>query len=650
MEFLDGQTLKHRIDGRALDLETIINLSIQIADALDAAHAQGIVHRDIKPANIFVTKRGHAKILDFGLAKLEHKNPQAGALDAAPTLDAGHLTSPGTALGTVSYMSPEQARGKELDARSDLFSFGIVLYEMSTGALPFRGDTTAVIFESLLNRAPVSAVRFNPELPSDFERILSKSLEKDSDLRYQTASEMRGDLKRLQRDTASGRTGAVSATEQPVAMPASKFKLLLPALGLLAILAGLAFWLWSPFKSGTSIQSVAVLPFTNATGDPSAEFMSDGLTEDVINGLAQSSQLRVLARSTVFRFKGKEDDPQHIGKELQVQGVLSGRITRHGDEMAFDTELVNVADGTQIWGQRYTRKMSEVAALQGDVVNDLSAKLKARTTPVEKEHMAVGTTSNSDAYQFYLKGRFYWNQRTKENLKRSIDAFHQAIAIDPNYALAYVGLANVYYVSSGYGAFQSKESIPLAEASAKRALELAPNLGEAHAALASALGAYHDWVSAEREYRRAIELDSKAANVHYFYSYSLLTPLKRDDEAIREIELALSLEPDSLAINANYGGVLTSARRYPEAKDQLLRALTKDPKFVIANARMREWDEIQGDFEDARQRFVSISPEFSNITMKPGKEGYWRAMLEWARQNTQSRGEGFTERIIQANA
>jgi TolB-like protein len=378
--------------------------------------------------------------------------------------------------------------------------------------------------------------------------------------------------------------------------------------------------------------------------------MSDGLTEEVINGLAQSPQLRVLARSTVFRFKNKEDDPQRIGKDLQVQGVLNGRITRQGDAIAFDTELVSVADGTQIWGRRYSRKMSDVAALHDDVVSDLSAKLSARMTSDAKQHLALGTTTNSDAYQLYLKGHFYWNQRTRDNLKRSVEAFQQAIALDPNYALAYAGLADAYSVSSGYGAMNSKESVPLAQAAARHALELAPNLGQAHAALAGVLAAHHDWINCEREYQRAIELDPKAANSHYFYSYALLAPQKRYEEATREIKLALDLEPESLAINANYGGVLTFSRRYPEAKEQLLRTLEKDPNFTVSNTRMRELDEIQGDFEDARQRFAVINPDFSKMVTKPGKDSYWRGILEWAHQHSATHGEGFTERILQAYA
>jgi TolB-like protein/Tfp pilus assembly protein PilF len=487
-------------------------------------------------------------------------------------------------------------------------------------------------------------------MPPDLDRIITKSLEKDRDLRYQTAAEMRGDLKRLQRDTASGKTAAVSAAEQTAAHSTPKPKWIIPVVAAVALFLAAGGWWWFRGRGGDAVRSVAVLPFANATGNPDGEYLSDGLTEDIINRLAQLPELRVLSRSTVFRFKNKDDDPQKIGKDLQVQGVLTGRITRRGDELAVETDLVNVSDGSQMWGQRYTRKISDVAALQNDIVSDLSGKLRTRVTHREKEQMNQGTTANSEAYQLYLKGRFYWNQRTRENLLRSIDSFRQAIGLDPNYALAYAGLANAYEVASGYSALESKEAEPLAEAAAKRALELAPDLGAAHAAMGSVHAAHRDWDGANREFQQALHLDPKDASSHYFYSYTVLVPQKRYDEAIQEIQHAVELEPASLAINANYGGTFTIAKRYPEAKAQLDRAMALDPNFVITHARLREFYEIQGQFEEARQVAIPFFPEFIKMPAHPGKNEYWHGLIEVAQSRAQTRGESFTDRMFQAVA
>src|SRR5213080_357854 len=640
-EFIDGQTLRERMRSGPMKLGEVLEVAIQSASALSAAHDAGIVHRDIKPENLMLRRDGFVKVLDFGLAKLTVR-PVATSVDTEALTRAQIKTEPGVVMGTAIYMSPEQARGLEVDARTDVFSLGILIYEMVAGRLPFEGSNQNEIVASIIgDKAVPPLARYTQEVPAELERIVAKAARKNRDERYQTIKDLLLDLRALKQElefsaklersaapqarvspaTTSGAPSsatdqlAASTVEASKAYPTSSAEYVITGIkqhklvALVALvviaggIAGLAAYLHAR-NTEVAIDSIAVLPFVNQNRDPDTEYLSDGLTESIINSLTQLPSLRVSPRSSVFQYKGKDIDPLKAARDLGVRAVLTGRMLQRGDNLMVSAELLDVRDNKQLWGEQYNRKLADALAVQQEISREISERLRTKLSGEEQRELTRRDTSNPDAYAFYWKGRYYWNKRTPGNLRKAIEQFQLAADKDPNYALAYVGLADGYSLLEFYAGTPASETLPKGKAFAERALQLDNSLAEAHTSLGFAYDALWQWEKAEEEFKRALKLNPNYPTAHHWHGI-LLLDAGRFDEALIEAKRAQELDPLSLAISQNVSqtylargdvnSAIVEARkiieldpRYPRGHMYLGLAYLKQGNYADANAELRK--------------------------------------------------------------
>jgi TolB-like protein/Tfp pilus assembly protein PilF/predicted Ser/Thr protein kinase len=662
MEFLDGQTLKRRLAGRPFPTEELLAVAMQVAEALEAAHAEGIVHRDIKPANIFVGKRGQVKVLDFGLAKLlpgPAGEGEVGTTGRART----SLTSTGMAVGTVEYMSPEQVRAEEVDARTDLFSFGLVLYEMATGRRAFAGDSPGTIFDAILNRAPIPPLRINPELPRELEHIINKALEKDREERYQSASDLRADLKRLKHETEAARAVApVSPPAKTAGMRTSALqRLALAGLALIAVVAVLAALNVASLRDRISIavsarrgapipqiQSIAVLPLENLSRDPEQEYFADGMTEALIAELGQIGSLRVISRTSVMRFKGARPQGglEEIARQLKVDALIEGSVLRSGDRVRITAQLIGAVPERHLWARNYERDLRDVLTLQGEVAQAIANEIKAKLTPDEQQRLASARPVDPEAHRLYLLGRVYWNKRTEEGFKNAIALFERAIEIDPAHAPAYAGLADSYNLLGDWGYLPARDAYPRSKAAVRKALEIDEASAEAHTSLAFAHFEYDwDWLACEKEFKRAIELNPNYAEAHHWYS-QYLSSMRRHAEAIVEGQRAQELDPFSPAHSGSLAYRYVAARQYDEAIRRLRDMVSLFPDSVAYHLLGGAY-EVNGMYPEAiaaYQKASSLSGASSaevaalgQAYARGGMRGYYLWELQSLREESKHR-------------
>ncbi len=595
-ELLEGENLRAGLARGLMNWRRAVEIGAGIADGLSAAHSKGIIHRDLKPENIFLTTDGRTKVLDFGIAR---RVTVSGSGSNAPT-----QTAAGTLLGTVGYMSPEQVRGEPAEAPSDIFSFGCVLYEMVTGRRAFTHPTSAETMTAILKEEPPQAADSVKGLPAELNRLIVRTLEKSPQRRLQSARDLAASLRDL----------AAADTSRRAALPMARLSrraLGLAALALVAVIAGVLLTVWLLWRE-EPIDSLAVLPFVNAGGDPNMEYLSDGIAENLINGLSRFPGLRVVPRSRAFRYKGRTVDSQKAGEELNVRAVLTGRVLQRGDLLNIQVELVDVLRDSQLWGSQFDRKLAEIMTVQEEITREVSTRLKLRPSEEAQRGLTRRFTENNEAYQLYLKGRYYWNRRTEQTLQRARDYFQQAIDKDPGYALAWSGLADCYALFAGYMVTPPRESYARAKDAARKALQIDDRLAEPHAALGLSLSLYDwDWPAADQAYRRAIELNPQYATAHHWYAI-YWQMIGRAEESIAQVRLAMQLEPLSLIINSELGRSLYLARRYDESIEQLRKTVELDPGFFRARLYLGWAYEVKGRHADAIAEFqqtLKQSPE-----------------------------------------
>ena len=581
MEYIEGQTLDHRISGRTLIAGEIVNISIQVADALDDAHSHGVVHRDIKSSNIMITRREQVKVLDFGLAKVGSvSSPELSDLPTAVK------TAPGLVMGTVQYMSPEQAVGQMIDARSDIWSFGVVLYEMATGRKPFMGATAGETIEKIRHSQPEAIARFNYEIPLELERIIRKCLEKDRETRYQSARELMIDLKNLRRDMESdAKPTPLIPTENK-----SKFRnrMLLLVAGVLTLSLVAAYNLTRREQpraeiANAKIKSIAVLPFKPLVAGSRDETLELGMADTLITKLSNIRHVDVRPISAVRKYTGLEQDAIAAGRDQQVDAVLDGVIQRSGDQVRVSVRFLRVDNGSQLWSGQFQEHMTQIFAVQDSISERVASALALTLAGGERQQLTKHHTENAEAYELYLKGRFQMSRLTDDGFLKGRDYFHQAIGLDSNYALAHAALADSYVVLGGWNVATPNDTFPKARDAALRALQLDPSLGEPHATLAMVSFAFDwDWKAAEQEFKRALDLNPNYPDAHQMYSY-YLTAMKRFDESLAQMQRAKELDPASLSKLAGIGEILNYMGRTDEAIEQFEKCLELDPNSGFAH-------------------------------------------------------------------